>query len=37
MFTFSLPTTALFSAGKLNDLHTRINTPTAKRPSDRLT
>ena len=27
MFTFSLPTTALFGAGKLNKLHTQINTP----------
>lgn len=27
MFTFSLPTTALFGAGKLNELHTQINTP----------
>lgn len=27
MFTFSLPTTALFGAGKLNELHNQINTP----------
>lgn len=27
MFTFSLPTTALFGAGKLKELHTQINTP----------
>ncbi len=27
MFTFSLPTTALFGEGKLNELHTQINTP----------
>ena len=28
MFTFSLPTTALFGPGKLNELHNQINTPT---------
>lgn len=28
MFTFSMPTTALFGAGKLNELHAHINTPT---------
>lgn len=27
MFTFSMPTTALFGAGKLNELHTQINSP----------
>lgn len=27
MFTFSLPTIALFGAGKLNELHDQINTP----------
>ena len=27
MFTFSVPTTALFGAGKLDELHTQINTP----------
>ena len=27
MFTFSIPTTALFGAGKLNELHAQINTP----------
>ena len=27
MFTYSLPTTALFGAGKLNELHGQINTP----------
>lgn len=27
MFTFSLPTTALFGAGKLKELHDQINTP----------
>lgn len=27
MFTFSIPTTTLFGAGKLNELHTQINTP----------
>ena len=27
MFTFSVPTTALFGAGKLNELHGQINTP----------
>lgn len=27
MFTFSMPTTALFGAGKLNELHNQINTP----------
>lgn len=27
MFTFSVPTTALFGAGKLNELHTQINSP----------
>lgn len=27
MFTFSIPTTALFGAGKLNELHTQINSP----------
>lgn len=26
-FNFSIPTTALFGAGKLNELHTQINTP----------
>lgn len=26
-FNFSVPTTALFGAGKLNELHTQINTP----------
>lgn len=28
MFTFWMPTTTLFGAGKLNELHTQINTPT---------
>lgn len=27
MFTFSIPTTALYGAGKLNELHTQINSP----------
>ena len=27
MFTFSMPTTALFGAGKLSELHTQINSP----------
>ena len=27
MLAFSVPTTALFGAGKLNELHTQINTP----------
>lgn len=27
MFAFSLPTTALFGAGKLNELHSQINAP----------
>ena len=27
MFTFSVPTAALFGAGKLNELHTQINAP----------
>ena len=27
MFTFSVPTIALFGAGKLNELHAQINTP----------
>lgn len=27
MFTFFMPTTALFGAGKLNELHTQINSP----------
>ena len=27
MFTFSMPTTALFGAGKLNELHSQINSP----------
>ena len=27
MFTFSVPTTALFGTGKLNELHGQINTP----------
>ena len=27
MFIFSVPTAALFGAGKLNELHTQINTP----------
>lgn len=27
MFTFWMPTTTLFGAGKLNELHTQINTP----------
>lgn len=27
MFTFSMPTTALFGAGKLRELHTQINSP----------
>lgn len=26
-FNFSIPTNALFGAGKLNELHTQINTP----------
>lgn len=30
MFTFSMPTTTLFGAGKLNELHERINTPTGE-------
>lgn len=29
MFTFWMPTTTLFGAGKLNELHTQINTPTS--------
>lgn len=27
MFTFGVTTKALFGAGKLNELHTEINTP----------
>ena len=27
MFTFSMPTTTLFGAGKLNELHSQINIP----------
>lgn len=27
MFTFWMPTTTLFGVGKLNELHTQINTP----------
>ena len=27
MFTFAIPTTAMFGAGKLNELHSQINTP----------
>ncbi len=27
MFTFGIPTTAMFGAGKLNELHTQINAP----------
>ena len=27
MFTFSIPTTTLFGTGKLNELHSQINTP----------
>lgn len=27
MFTFSIPTTALYGAGKLNELHTQMNNP----------
>lgn len=27
MFTFNVPTIAMFGAGKLNELHTQINTP----------
>ena len=27
MFTFSMPTTTLFGAGKINELHSQINTP----------
>ena len=27
MFTFSIPTTALYGAGKLNELHTQLNSP----------
>lgn len=29
-FTFEIPTTALFGAGQLNNLHTQINTPIGK-------
>ena len=37
MFTFWVPTMTMFGAGKLNELHTQINTPTGviqgKKPS----